>query len=563
MRLPAAVAVLCSLLLPLPGLAQRGGTAPPPRPAAQEQDGSRSRTLRDAHLLVRQGKFEDALSLLAGLRPEESSTDIVLLQGLCLRKLGRHDDACSLFRKEADALAARGEDPTPILVELERVYRELKDPQAAFGVCLEIHRGGGGAGEWVRDEMESLILADSLGERVVPLLQKEAERRPAAQDLRDLLVGAYLFLGRTDEALAQARALDRSRGAHGRVLMDHLRALDKRGMGQPVLDAADAAIGEGLKDEERQEALLLRAAALRRMKRFPEAVATCQQAAEAKRDGPLASVALRDRADLLVHELKNLDEGAKAYEALIASLEKAPVRERGKLLAQSYVALADCQLRMGRYEAAAEVLQRVEKQAPDTASREDAAFQQAEILFYAGKIDTAQAVYDRVVREFAGGDRVNDALERILLLTRCAGAGDLPLAALGQIAYQRRIGSPARGLEICQEAARACGDCPAAEDLMREQSLFLLDLGRIDEAAVQADTLAKRYADGSGAPALLRAIADRMRERDGESEVVLRRYEDLLTRFPNSHEAFEVRGLLSKLRTSGSLQTDSKEETQG
>jgi tetratricopeptide (TPR) repeat protein len=259
-------------------------------------------------------------------------------------------------------------------------------------------------------------------------------------------------------------------------------------------------------------------------------------------------VAQRERADVLVRDLRNFEEGERAYEDLIASLDEAPRRERGALLSQALVALADCRLRMGRYEAAEEALQAVEKQESNPAGKEEAAFQQAEILFYAGSVEEAKTGYERVVKEFTGGNRVNDALDRILLLTRNADAGPLPMAALGQIAYHLRVGNPQRVLEIATEGARYCGDCTAAEDFLRQTSLALLDLNRIEEAASSADSLADRFPESGAAPSVLRAVADRMRAREGQTDTVLGRYEDLVIRFPQSHEAIEVRSLLRDLR---------------
>lgn len=525
----------------------------------------RSRVVLEAQILIRAGKFSDALNRLQSI-PTDSKGDleIAILRGTCLRRLGRGKDAAELYRTEADALISRSEDATPMLVELERVYREEKVPEKAFDVCLEIHRNGKSRAAWVLDEMESLIKADSLGERAIPALRREIERRPQASDLGNLLAGALLFLGRTDEALRFVGELDRSRDAHGGVLLEHVRLLDRKGLGEPAISAADAAIDAGLRGGDLQEALYLRACALRRIHRFPEASSGYERAAEAAPNGPLARVALRDRADLLVRDMSDLAGGSNAYQALITDLEKGPsTREQGKLLGQSLVALADCKLRLGRYEEAAGILAKVEAISTDAEAKEEAAFQQAEILFYAGKADTAAAAYGRVVKQFPGGMRVNDALKRILLLTRSAGAGPLPVAALGQIAYQKRNGSPQRVLEICTEAEASCGGCAAAEDLLREESLALLDLGRIDEAVQRADTLAARYPSGGAAPEVLRAVADRMRQRDGDTDAVIRRYEDLLARFPQSHDAYEVRPQLERMRRSGSSVMDEPREIRG
>jgi tetratricopeptide (TPR) repeat protein len=532
-------------------------TAPPAGrtpPSSTADRTNRSRQLRDAQALIRQGKFEDALARLQAIPLDgPGADDVVLMQGVCLRKLGRFDEVALLFRKQADAVAGRGSDPLPMLIELERVYREAKDPEKAFGVCLEIHRTNASANPWILDEMESLVRADSLSGVVIPALQKEIERRPKEQDLRDLMVGAYVFLGRTGDALREARDLDRARNARGRVLLDHTRLLARKEMGQPVVEAADLAIAEGLSGDDRQEALLLRADGLRRAARHAEAADAYRQAAEAHPDGPLARVALRNRAEMTVQDLHDVQAGAAAYQELVRSLEGAPHKDRGRLLGQALVALSDCQLRLGRYEEAAQVLRRIESEAPDAASREEAAFQQAEIFFYSGQADTAEAAYRRVVGSFAGGNRVNDALDRLLELTRSADAGAVPMAALGQIAYQKRIGAPARALEICEAARKECGDCAAQEGFLRDQTLLLIDLGRLDEACAAADTAAVLFQEGGTGPALLRSVADALRAREGDTERVVRRYEDLIVKFPKSQEAIDTRGLLEKIRRTGAL----------
>lgn len=568
------VPLLCLLLLAQPLLAQEAiletpgppdsvkvtpkmrPTRPVNRPPARiknPEEAEYRRIMRDARNLMRRGKYEETLARLDMLSPERRfQEEPVRLRGTSLRKLGRFEEACSLYRREADKLAASGHKKTPMLIELERALREKKDREGAFAVCLELHREGGGTTAWVLDEMESLIQADRLGAAALPPLSSEIEKRPDAADLRRLYIGALFFLKRYEESLQEAILLDRSSEAKGRVLLEQLRLADKRRIGESALAIAEAAVSEGVEGPELQETLLLKARALGRLRRYVEADETYRQTALVNERGPFANVALSDRAELLVKGIGDLEAGEKAYEELIASLETAPRREKSRFLSKALVALADCRLRMGSYEGANEVLKRVEEHETDASEKEEAVFQQAEISFYAGSAEAAKAGYDRVVKEFKGGNRVNDSLERLLLLTRASNAGAVPLAALGQIAYQKRIGSPLRCLEISREAAKVCGDCAAAEDLLREESLALLDLKLIDEAAERADSLASRFADGSSAPIVLRAVADSMRDRDGETEAVIHRYEDLVVRFPKSHEAFEVRSLLRELKKDSS-----------
>jgi hypothetical protein len=54
-----------------------------------------------------------------------------------------------------------------------------------------------------------------------------------------------------------------------------------------------------------------------------------------------------------------------------------------------------------------------------------------------------------------------------------------------------------------------------------------------------------------------------MRAREGDTERVVRRYEDLIVRFPKSQEAIETRGLLEKMRRTGGLEGGRGTERRG
>ena len=53
--------------------------------------------------------------------------------------------------------------------------------------------------------------------------------------------------------------------------------------------------------------------------------------------GKFARIALRDRADLLVRDLRDLDGGETAYLDLITALERIPQKQRGTVLAEARV----------------------------------------------------------------------------------------------------------------------------------------------------------------------------------------------------------------------------------
>ena len=140
------VPMLCLLLLAQPLLAQhvepdRSGTPdsikvvpklrptpPVKRPPAESknpEDVEYRRILRDAKNLMRRGKYEETMARLDMLPSERrSEEEPVRLRGTSLRKLGRFEEACNLYRREADRLAASGHKKTPMLIELERALRE-------------------------------------------------------------------------------------------------------------------------------------------------------------------------------------------------------------------------------------------------------------------------------------------------------------------------------------------------------------------------------------------------------------------------------------------------------
>jgi TolA-binding protein len=180
--------------------------------------------------------------------------------------------------------------------------------------------------------------------------------------------------------------------------------------------------------------------------------------------------------------------------------------------------------------------------------RASALYHAGEMLFYQGKLREAQDTWYEVSDNFPKSRWVNDALAGVLMVGENSDDGGIPLTALAQAIYQRRLGRPERGMQLIDEAIARYPQTRAGDRLRETRVLLLLDLARNDEARAEADSLAVKYPESARGPAVFLAVADRLAAdpaTEAEAEAV---YMELLTRFPDALEASQARAALQKAR---------------
>jgi tetratricopeptide (TPR) repeat protein len=503
------------------------------------------RALSEAAGFLRQGRLEEAIRRLQELQVESPHDwRVVLALGRTLENAGRKDEAMVLYRQ---AVTTVPDDAGPALNELQRLQRVAEDWEGALDTCLEYLGRFGDQDAWVADEVESLVRTDRVGPQAIRALEKAHAARPEDQRLRELLVVARLHQGEADKAIEEATAMDRERRAHGAFLARYANLAQEKDLLPAALQGFDRVLQLDPGEPVRSGALLHRARVLRDLGRLPESIAGFDAAA---RDGApsVRAAALADKAELLAVRMQRPEEALTAYRALLGELLRGGQRESEVTADRVRLAMAELRIRLEQPGEAAVIYRALADSAADTEVRAEALYHAGEMLFYQGKLREAQDTWYEVTDNYPKTRWVNDALAGVLMVGENTDDGGIPLTALAQAIYQRRLGRPERGMQLLDEAIARYPQTRASDRLREARVLLLLDLVRTADARAEAESLAVKFPESPLGPRAFLAVADRLASNpatETEAEAV---YLELLTRFPDALEASQARAALQKAR---------------
>ncbi len=502
------------------------------------------RGITEARGLLRIGRKDEGLQKLRELRTAyPTDTRVLLYLGKQLFENGQTEEAIGLYRSNLDTVQEAG----PILIDLERIYRESKRWPEAVETCLEYQNRLGDRGGWVENELESLIRSDRLGEETIRAIEKGAERHPDDPGLSRLFVLALFYNGESTKALERAAALDQKQGGRGDALLAYAGlALDKAAFAD-ARQAYELALKLDLPSATRQDVLYRRAQILRKERKLEESLLAYDELLATKPRAELARTARLEKAQILAGELNRRDAALVAYRELLASVTPPRGKEEMAISEQTRLAMADCELLLEHPADAESLYASLADSARSPEVRVAALFQQAEMSFYQGHLKEAEKLYYRLTDEYPTDAWVNDALERILQIGENA-AGGSGLTAIAQAAYQRRLGRQDRALVLLDEALTGAAKSPVADDLMLSRVRTLLDLGRTGEAQASAESLAVAFVDSPLAPRALYETARQWAARPEGQAAASALYEKILLQFPNCLEAPDARAALQELK---------------
>lgn len=535
-----------------PGIRMTRPRVVPGRPDAGRPDSLAARAqdpieggLNEARGLFRLGRMDEAAAKLRLLfREHPDDARVYRALGAILEASQKKDEAMAVYREAASS----PRDPGPALVEMERLYRESESWQKALEVCLEYRaRMGEQGADWVADEIESLIRSDRVGETAMQTLEAAVERNEKDSRLRELWISGLLHQGKTEKALEEAAVLDKNQKANGSLLFRYARLAEEKRRYAAALAGYDKVLERNPPGALKPEVLYRRAQVLRRLGRLDECLSALQASAEA--GGPLAEQARRDQASILADELHRPEDALAVYEKSLAEAEKG--RGGAGAADQIRLAMAECHLRLGRPAEASRLFEELAEKAADADVRAQAQFEVGEMCFYQGKLKEADEAFYKLVDTYPQVSWVNDALARILLLGENSDEGGVPVTALAQSEYQRRLGQIEKGLKMVDDALGQYPESRAADDLLLQRSKLLIALGRVEEARAAADTLSSRFPESPQAPRAYLALAAGLSGTpagDTEAQAV---YLDILMRYPDSLEAQEARASLQRLKERG------------
>jgi tetratricopeptide (TPR) repeat protein len=544
LRAAAVLGLALTLLvaLVLPAAAQRQSRQPTSDPI--------DRVLRQAHSLSRQGRTAQAVKLIEGFLDEHAQDRrVITALGSAYSSNGEDLKAAALYEK---AIYEQGMKELDLWTLLAKACRRAGDGERAVSALIACLRW---RPSWVgrlKDQFELLATDPEVGPESIAALEAASLPEEARGAWQEILAHVYMVTGEGQKALDLVLTLDREKKGSGKFVFSLARLLSRRGDPGMALAALDSVLafppGPGIAEEVWYE----RGRLLETLGRVEEAVAAYGEGEQRYPSGPLALRAAMSRAALLMRELGRLDAAREVYASILERTEQArrsahvrPIRE------DALLGLGECALRQGDFTEAARRFEELERTALRAPTRERAAFERAEMLFYDGNLADAEAAYYELTDHYPTGEWVNDALARILLLGEHAAAGGA-LTVYARVRYLVRLGAPDSALVRCREGLQAFAGSPVRDELRFEKLRLLGQLGRRAEADSSLARLLREDPESRSAPAALFWFGGWL-ESDVECVECVAKgqeyYEALVLRYPQSLEARRARARLQVMRT--------------
>jgi tetratricopeptide (TPR) repeat protein len=186
------------------------------RELAAEDPENSSALVRICEIQRRQGKYEDALATIRQARkikPEDLEAGYN--EGLLLDVLGRYDEAASTYEKMVDEIshangAYREDEKANRAIFLERlgtVYHEQNKTAEAIATYQKlIDMGGESAVRGYQFQVDTWRDVRQF-DKAVEVAHKAVEANPKDRDLKLMLAGELIDLGKTEEGLTMAKGL--------------------------------------------------------------------------------------------------------------------------------------------------------------------------------------------------------------------------------------------------------------------------------------------------------------------------------------------------------------------
>jgi len=508
--------------------------APPPRsqrPAAPLSPGMAMR-LRRAVDLRAAGLLERSRDSLLALQRDNPHHPLVVTE-LGRTQLARGDWAAVERLGSSERTAAR--DSTLLGNELAQALERLGRPREALKVALEAWAVSPADGQWASTTVFRLAPLDA--KNAASALDAIAGARPWRTDLTIGLARLYSMSGRAADA---ARVLSDAEKHSSRTGLRVMFADESLRSGAPSDTTAALTVLTDLAadDDRRPEE---RVAAARRA--WSAAQASGREAEWALRLAQALRAVPADRwgPDFLLAIVRSLQSTGHRAEARSLLAANPTIEQRmPELRLERALGIA----RDGSPALAVPLL--------DSLAQVwgPARFMLAEVQFFAGELDSAQANYARVADRPEDSD-ASAALDRLYLLEESPQSP--ARALLGQIAYERWRGRRAAATALADSLWRAQAvHGPYAAHAGLELAGLRMEAGDTKGALVPLLVVCDSLAEDRLAP-LARQRAGDAYLAMGDEGHALSQYEECLARYPRAWNSAEVRRRVEKLRKEKSL----------
>jgi tetratricopeptide (TPR) repeat protein len=296
--------------------------------------------------------------------------------------------------------------------------------------------------------------------------------------------------------------------------------------------------------ELRAEALERAARIETRRRRYREAVALYAEIARIQPAGPRGRAALLESARLSIGSLRDPAGALAVYERLLATPGLAADQR-----ARVQLGIAGARLRLGDLEKAEQALRSIVSPPADPDDAAEALYRLAEISFFRLDFRTASERYEEAATTYPHSAHANDAIERYVLLFQGEDdANGEPLRLLAALEQAVGKGDLAAATLASDEMAARHPDSILMDDALLALGSAYEEADSVGVAIRTYREIPARFPESRLAPEAQKRIGDLYAGALGDFKQALVEYEALLTRWPMSLQAGEMRGTVLRLR---------------
>ncbi len=505
------------------------------------------RAIMDAHQLLAAGRATQAIAQLERLHARyPGEPRVILALADAYARGGEPLKAVDMLQGEIERSGAREPDLWAHLAMAYQRAGQGADAAETLLAALQLQA------DWLgrlRDQLEIAATDSAVGQAALERLRSRASSRDAPTVWREALAHVLVVTGHFEEAVGLVAGLDREKRGRGRGLSELARAVAHRADPAVALAVFDSLLAHKPDPGTAEEAWFERGRLLERLGRPSEAVAAYETLARDFPRGPLAVQARLKAAGVRRGPLRDLAGAQAVYRQLLAEAPPGSRNRQAKATREeALLGLGECALQSGAFPEAESTFAALESEAVQTATKERAAFERAELLFYSGRFADAEEAYYQLTDHYPAGAWVNDALGRALLLGEFGATAGAALEAYAGVVFRQRAGAPEEALRLCRAALSDSVKAEMRAYLRWEEIRIAAELGRWTEADAALALMLEQDKGSRVAPTALyrmavwaEAVADR-RAR------ALELYEQVILRYPDSLEARQARGRLRAMR---------------
>lgn len=497
--------------------------------------------MRLVNRYMAQEQYEAAQQLLEQVlaeHPHDIQASVAYVEAL----LGLHQEA-GAEGFLAQALTGPG-DKTDLYRMREKVRRSQGKLDDAFNDVLMVLAGGPDRAPWANRETTELLKAGLDPSKARKAIENARGGPGASPSLTFLAAVVAVHEGHGEDALKLVAAFDADTKQSGEAI--YRFAEDMFALGRN--DLAQKAIGEALAratTPARRSELCFRAADM------AEAAGKHQEALSylakviAEREGTAAA----SSAKLKMAEIKDkqLHDPAGAL-AFYETIQSDP--QLGHYRPTMLMQMADCYLRLGKFDQASSTYRGVGAEAFDPEDAELAALRLGEIQFMKGNLDSAVTLYQQMADNNPRSRFADQAASRYIMINkyRMGGGLDGLLKTWGRLEWARLAADSVEVSRAALDLKQRDPDGELAAEALLALGEVALARGNRDGARASLEELVRTYPkDQRRAPEALLRMGEIL-SNQGKREEALSKYEAVLTDYPTSVQAGDARRRMEALR---------------